>query len=260
MTRTEISASAVREIGLFLAEYSALLFRSGATCIRLEKNLKRMALNWSLDVSVTILPSRIHLELTDSDGKAYPFETAIGKSSINFNIITRLSRLSWRVADTSLSLETTRRLFDIIRSTPPASGLWVLFAASCANSAFCRLFGGDFMAMSVVFCATLGGYYLKQIMLAAAVDIRLVFTACAFVSSVLAASGYLFSLGQTPDVAIATSVLYLVPGIPFLNAFSDMTDGHYISCLTRLTDAVILTCCLSAGLCLGMKLMNVGMF
>ncbi len=84
--------------------------------------------------------------------------------------------------------------------------------------------------------------------------------ACAFVSSVLAAAGYLFSLGGTPDVAMATSVLYLVPGIPFLNAFSDMVDGHYICFFSRMTDAAILTCCLSAGLCLGMKLMNVGMF
>ena len=35
------------------------------------------------------------------------------------------------------------------------------------------------------------------------------------------------SLGSTPDIAIATSILYLVPGIPFLNGFSDMIAGHY---------------------------------
>ena len=38
--------------------------------------------------------------------------------------------------------------------------------------------------------------------------------------------GFLFHIGSTPDVAIATSVLYLVPGIVFLNAFNDMIDGH----------------------------------
>ncbi|MDE6344424.1 MAG: threonine/serine exporter family protein, partial [Muribaculaceae bacterium] len=63
-----------------------------------------------------------------------------------------------------------------------------------------------------------------------------------------------------PSIALGTSVLYLVPGIPFLNSFSDMIYRHYFCAFCRFTDAVVLTCCLSIGLCAGMMLMNVGMF
>ena len=254
------NTASVNAIGHFLSDYAALLLRSGATCIRLEKNVERMAARWGMDVSMTIMPRHIHFAVTDSDGHSEAFIATIGKNLISYNVITRLSKLSWKVADCGLSPVEARGIFEKIKQTPCADKWWVLVAASLANGAFCRLFGGDAMAVGVVFAATLAGYYLKQTLLGAKWDVRVTFVACAFVSSVLAAAGYLFSLGGTPDVAMATSVLYLVPGIPFLNAFSDMVDGHYICFFSRMTDAAILTCCLSAGLCLGMKLMNVGMF
>lgn len=249
-----------REIGDFLAGYAALLLGSGATCIRLEKNVQRMAAKWNARISMTIMPRHIHLFVAGPEGDCQTFISTIDKTLISYDIITRLSKLSWKVADRNLSLAEAREIFESVRETPCANKWWVLLAASCANASFCRLFGGDIRAMVIVFAATMAGYYLKQIMLGARCDVRLTFIACSFVSAVLAAAGYLFSLGDTPDIALATSALYLVPGIPFLNSFSDLIAGHYICFFSRLTDAVILTCCLSTGLCLGMKLMNIGMF
>ena len=111
-----------------------------------------------------------------------------------------------------------------------------------------------------MFVSTLAGFFIKQTLTARKVDVRLVFIICAFISSVLASSATFFSFGRTPDIAVGTSVLYLVPGIPFLNSFSDMLDGHYICAFGRFMNAVVLTCCLSLGLCCGMLLMNLSMF
>ena len=114
--------------------------------------------------------------------------------------------------------------------------------------------------MAVVLAATMAGYYIKQLMLGRHIDLRLTVIVCAFVSSVISAADSLFSLGTTPAIALGTSVLYLVPGIPFLNSFSDLLYRHYICAFSRFVDAVVLTCCLSAGLCAGMAAMNSGMF
>ncbi len=129
-----------------------------------------------------------------------------------------------------------------------------------SNASFCRLFGGDFVAMAVVAVATFAGFGLKCILLRKKVDIRIIVFVCALASTILGATDMLFSLGNTPAIAIGTSVLYLVPGIPFLNSFSDLIYRHYICAFGRFIDAIVLTCCLSAGLCLGMKLMDTGMF
>lgn len=250
-----------KEVCLFLAEYGSWLLGCGATCIRLEKNMRRMAATYGKRMELTILPRHIHVSVLDVSGSETVTTIASVKATpVSFSLNTRLSELSWEVADRRLGFaEARERLREITRSD--SQNRWtVLLLVALANASFCRLFGGDMAAMGVVGAATLAGYYLKQILLEHRVDLRVVVLACAFVSSVLGASCSLFALGATPDVATGTSILYLVPGIPFLNSFSDMLYRYYICSLSRLMDAVVLTACLSAGLCAGMALMRVGMF
>lgn len=246
--------------GMFMADYAACLLGCGATCSRLEKNVQRMSHRWGMNTEMTIMPRHIQVAVTGADGCTSTYISSIGKASISYEKITLLSKLSWKVADRGIGVADAREILGRIKSVANANRWWVLVAVSSANASFCRLFGGDSAAMAVVFVATMAGYYLKQLMLGSGCDTRLTFAVCAFVSSVLAAAGFLFHIGSTPDVAIATSVLYLVPGIAFLNAFNDMIDGHYVCFFSRLMDAIVLTCCLSAGLCLGMAVMKVGMF
>lgn len=251
----------LNKAGGFLSAYSALLLRSGATCARLEQNVGRMAKVWNLSTDITIMPRHVTLVVKSEDEHSSGvFTESTSNPVISFEKITRLSQMSWEVADNSWDIEKAESCLNDISGIKQPGKRWVLLAVSCANGAFCRLFGGDMMAIAVVFMATFCGYYLKQLMLSKKIDTRIVFIVCAFVSSVLACADSLFSLGDTPQIAIGTSVLYLVPGIPLLNSFSDMIDRHYICFFSRLTDAIILISCLSMGLCAGMWVMNVGMF
>lgn len=245
----------------FLSEYASWLLGSGATCIRLEKNISRMARTFGANVEMTIMPRHIHLSFTNPGGCECITSIASPKKiPIDFTINTRLSELSWQVADGKVSFAEMEKEFrKAIR--PAQSHIWlVTLLVSLANASFCRLFGGDLMAMAVVGVATFAGFWLKRRLTALGTDLRITVFACALLSSILGASGMLFSLGTTPAVALGTSVLYLVPGIPFLNSFSDLIYRHYICAFSRFTDAVVITCCLSAGLCAGMALMNAGMF
>lgn len=252
-------SATLKEICLFLSEYSAWLLGSGATSIRLERNVRRMAKSLHCEAEMTILPRHIHMTVTHKS-ESYTYIIATHPMPISFDINTKLSRLSWKMADEGWGFDEARAKFKEIIKTPSANKYMVLFLASCANAAFCRLFTGDWAAVGVVFMSTMAGFYLKQVLSEHKVDVRLIFIICAFVSSVLGSTASLFSLGHTPDIAVGTSVLYLVPGIPFLNSFSDMLDGHYICAFGRFMNAVVLTCCLSLGLCGGMMMMNLSMF
>lgn len=260
-TATDVEKECLQEICLFLSEYSAWLLGSGATSIRLEKNVRRMAQSLECEAEMTILPRHIHMTVSRPDrSECYTYIIATHPMPISFDINTRLSRLSWAMADERIGFCEAKARFQEIIHTPGTDKHLVLFLASCANAAFCRLFTGDWAAVGIVFLSTLAGFYLKQVLAEHKVDVRLIFIICAFVSSVLASTASLFSIGHTPDIAVGTSVLYLVPGIPFLNSFSDMLDGHYICAFGRFMNAVVLTCCLSLGLCGGMMMMNLSMF
>ncbi len=251
----------VRETCLFLASYAARLLGCGATCIRIEKNVKRMAAAFGKEAEITIMPRHVHITVNEpGSNSTFTSSATVAPAAINFNMNTRLSELSWEVADTGISFEATKDKFKDIAATGQENKYAVLILATLANASFCRLFGGDAAAMAVVAASTFAGFSVKQELIARHADARIVMMLCAFISSVLGATAVLFNLGDTPLTALGTSVLYLVPGIPFLNSFSDMLCRHYICAFCRFTDTVVLTCCLSAGLCAGMLMMGVGMF
>lgn len=245
----------------FLASYAARLIASGATCIRLEKNVGRLAKEFGFQADISVMPRHIHLSLSDPDGNhIITAMAAVETLPVSFNIITRLSRLSWEVSDRHLTLDDTRLRFKAIMESDRAHALATTLLVAVSNAAFCGLFGGDLTAMAIVAIATLAGFRLKSLLTSKKVDFRVVAFLCAVVSSVLGATGLLFQIGTTPHIALGASVLYLVPGIAFLNSFSDMIYRHYLFSLYRFADAAVITCCLSAGLCTGMALMHTGMF
>ena len=255
------SLPSTKEVCMFLSDYAAWLMGCGATCARIEKNIRRMSEAFGMESDMAVMPAHIHLSVWDKEHtESYSNIKRIHRCGISFNINTRLSKLSWDIADGRADFDKACTELEEISRTPPENQWLVLLLASLANAAFCRLFGGDAAAMLTVFVATLAGYRLKQIMLGAKADVRLTFFCSAFFSSVICTGSHLFGWGATPEIAIGTSVLYLIPGIPYINSVSDMLDGHYICMFGRLTDAAVLTACLSAGLCAGLLLMNLSLF
>lgn len=245
----------------FLAEYTSMLYSCGATCIRMERNVERIATALGVKADMTLLPRHISLTVSNKNGSgACNITTPSGNGAVSFAVNTRLSRLSWRMADGAVTLGQARNELKRIGASKGTDKWALLMLVPCANASFCRLFGGDLVAMCVVAVATFAGYLVKLQCTEHHVDARLMAIAASFVSTVIAASDSLFGLGTTPEIAVGTGVLYLVPGIGFINSFCDMLQQHYICSLTRLANAMIFTCCMSVGLGAGMLVMNQNMF
>ncbi len=254
-------SNVMRGIASFLAEYAALLLGCGSTCIRIEKNTKRIAEAFEVNLDIFIMPAHVSVSVWSSDRKgAVMAQRKTASCVISFDLNTRLSQLSWEIADYNLDLPTAVAHFESIKATKPTGKWEVLILTSLANSAFCRLFGGDWFAMLIVLVSTLAGYRLKQIMLEDGCDIRLTFLCASFFSASISAGGHIFNIGTTPELAIGTSVLYLIPGVPYINSVSDMIYRHYLCAFSRFLDAAVLTACLSAGLCVGMLILGLRWF
>lgn len=255
------STPTLETISTFLTKYSARLLGSGATCIRIEKNITRIARAFGSEVELVIMPRHLHISVWRRNHRETITKIAtVTRPAISFAVNTELSELSWELADGKIDLDSAfGRLHRITHRAKEAE--WpVVILVTLANASFCRLFGGDFTAMGVVAVATFVGYLLKLFLLGRKLDTRFVFFSCAFVSALIGCLAVKYGLGTTPDIALGTSVLYLVPGIPFLNSFSDMLYRYYLCALSRFADAVVLTCSLSAGLLLAMTVMHVGIF
>lgn len=243
----------------FLSEYAAKLLSSGTTTIRTEKNVVRIAESYGALADFAVLPNEIMLTLWDHNREhSYTVNGKISETSLNFDAITRLSALSWKIADNSMPLDEAWKEYETILKVPRLPFPLVTFLVGCANASFCRLFEGDWAAMGIVFVATVCGFFLKREMIVKQnLNVQLSIIASSCLSAIISCAGYVFGWSGTPDIALATSVLWLVPGIPFINAMSDLIYGHYVCCLSRFIQAVITTVSLSLGLCLALMIMQI---
>lgn len=248
-----------KQLCSFFAEYAATMLGCGATCSRIVRNLNRMAHVAGAKVDVITLPSHTLVTLTPKGSdESVSHSVGIKQIPVSFLQNTLLSALSWKVHDRKLTLSQAEREFKMISHTKPYGAWKVMLLVVLANASFCRLFSGDWGAMFLVAIATLAGYSLKIVLLEKRFDVKLMALACSFVSAIIGALGFrLPELTATPDVALGTSILYLIPGIPYINSVSDFLAGHNLCGLSRLCHAALLTCCIALGLTAAFMVMDI---
>ena len=137
----------LKHIAKFFGSYAATLLCSGATTMRIERKLRQMAEAWHVQAEFTILPTNVILNIWDASGDhSYSCISPLLHGALNFDLITRLSRLSDDVFTQNLVPAEAVRRFDAIKHIPRFSSFAVLVLASAANASFCRLFGSAFRA------------------------------------------------------------------------------------------------------------------
>lgn len=99
--------------------------------------------------------------------------------------------------------------------------------------------------MGIVFWATIVGFICKQKLIEEHVNHYIAFIASAFVASLCASVSLIFDANI--EVALTTSVLYLVPGVPLINGVIDLVEGYVQTGLARLIEAFLLVGCIGSG-------------
>jgi uncharacterized membrane protein YjjP (DUF1212 family) len=241
-------SSDLKEIAKFVADYAACLLGSGVHTSRVIRNSKRIG--ESLDVTVRMTTFHKSLILTvynDKNDNVYTEVVDIPVFPINFEYNSELSSLSWKAYDQRTSLEVLREEYRQIKAKPKMSPHWILLLVGLANASFCKLFGGDWLAVGLVFVATLAGFFTRQQMQRKHINHFIVFTISAFVASMCASTTLLFD-SATAEIAIAASVLFLIPGVPLINGVIDIVEGHTLTGGSRLIQAFLLIICIAVGL------------
>jgi uncharacterized membrane protein YjjP (DUF1212 family) len=62
-----------------------------------------------------------------------------------------------------------------------------------------------------------------------------------------------FGSGDTRVHAFATSVLFLIPGVPLINSFSDLIDGNIMNGIVRGVNGLIIAFAIALGLLTAMQ-------
>ena len=231
----------------FIGEYATYLLGSGVHTSRVVRNARRIGASQSVDVRLTTFQRTSILTVREEGNPQGVTQVVeIPHLPISFERNSDLSALSWDALDDRLPLDEIRRRYGELIDKPRIDPIFVLVTVGLANASFCRLFGGDWTAAGIVFTATLVGFAARQRMQAHGVNHFLIFIISAFMASLCASAALRFDC--TAETALATSVLYLVPGVPLINGVIDIVEGHILIGFSRLINALLLIICIAIGL------------
>lgn len=231
----------------FVADYAAHLMGCGIHTSRVIRNTKRIAESLNFDVKISVFQKSIIFTISNLETlQTYSEVIEIPALPISFKHNSELSGLSWEAVDRHLSFETIKEKYDQIIKAPRMNSWLLLLLVGFANASFCRLFKGDWTSVAIVFFATLAGFFVRTQLLKNKVNHYIVFIVSAFVASIFSAATLFFD--ATSDVALATSVLFLIPGVPLINGVIDIIEGHTLTGISRLANAFLLIVCIAIGL------------
>lgn len=242
----------IQSITDFLLDYAINLMAAGAYTARVVKNVRRIGEAYGYTVDIILFQK--NMTMTVACPEDYSIRrTYVRKQSrfihVNFRMISDLSALSWKAYDVNISFKGLEKEYNEILAKPHENWKLLLILTSLATAAFCRLFGGDIGSVLIVFVAAAAGFSLRKLLTFIKVDPRVALMFAAGASSLTAYLGSaLTSLTATADIALATSVLYLVPGVHFINSVIDILDGHILIGISRAVNTFILIMCIAFGM------------
>lgn len=147
------------------------------------------------------------------------------------------------------------RLDTIDRTTYPDNLMSFFVGLSCASFAYLNSYDWTIALVTLLasFCAMRIRLYLASHHFNPFVVAMLT----AFMATSLGAVAYFLSLGVNADVAVASSVLLLVPGFPIINALSDILKGYINMGVGRWMFASMLTLSACVGIVIALILLRI---
>jgi len=245
------------KIADMLLETGALLMESGANTGRVRVTINRIAHSLGYHVELLITQRALLLSVIDDEGKFYTSKLKRTQPhGVNFTMLSGISRMSWRVQNEDWNIDQIHSDLDRLRSLPHYPRWQVLLLVGLAGASFCRLFGGGWLDMLVAFIATFVGLYIRQEALKKKFNPYICVLAASLTASLISGLAILFNIGNFPEYAFATSVLFLVPGVPLINSFTDLIDGNISNGIVRGTNGMIIAFCIALGLLIARMVYN----
>jgi uncharacterized membrane protein YjjP (DUF1212 family) len=245
-----------------ILDIGTYLLASGAHCGRLNSNLGRLASTWEFELNMN--PTFKGLLVTVKDLNDPSNSVTSYKNSpphnVHLAVLTNVSHLSWKVQEEKLPITEVEKEFAAIKAKPGYKNIYVAIAVGFSCAGLCLFSSGDTMNAIVAFVAAFIGYMIRIGFAAKDFNPMICISIAAFITTLISGLGQLYGIGIHPEAAMATAVLYLIPGVPLINCVIDLIEGYLSSAINRALFGGFILLCIAAGMTLCITLVGISNF
>jgi uncharacterized membrane protein YjjP (DUF1212 family) len=245
----------VEQICIVILELAQILLENGAETRRVFETTREVSRLFHVDEFNVLVTHRSVIVTVEVNQKTVTRNQRVGTLGVDLRKVSEISRLIIRSKDDAGFSPTKlkEKLEEINASPSPYPFYVIVLMVGLACGGFCRISGGDWIAfVSCSFAASVG-FYIRHRFVKAYYEPMLCVLVGAFVSAIL--SSLIAGLWGSSTFAnsVAASVLYLVPGIPMINAISDLLKGHILTGIARSMTVILTAVFVALGLIIAMN-------
>ncbi len=249
----EFLREAFAEIGQkaeLLLTVGQLLMENGADTSQIVRDMKRVAAYMGIDAEkfhLHIMYTTLMLNISDEHHSHTSFRKCV-KHAVNMRIISAVSKLTWRALKEHYTLDEFKGELTAVAKRPRYPHFVSICAAGFGCGAFCTLFGCDFnAAIYTALSAIIGKIIQMQCAERFGFNPYVSMTFAAFTATIVAYLTH-FLPTTTPWHPLIAASLFLVPGVPMINALSDILNTYLVSGAARIMHTLVIIGSMTFGI------------
>lgn len=232
--------------------------QSGAHTGRIIRNLQRIDASFDYQPEIFVAFSGITLTLRDKHGIAdITLFGRVAHYGVHLATVAAISQLSWQVSDQPISISELRERLYTIKLMPHYSRWQIIPMIGLACGALARLSHAPWSVVVVAALAAATALWLRMWLQRHKFNGLLVVLFAALFATLVGSSATLLHVGDNSHLAIAASVLFLIPGVPLINAVIDMINGYMTMGIGRGAAGIAISMALAGGMLTGMQWVGV---
>ncbi len=244
-----------------LLDIGQALMENGADCARVIRDMKRAAVHLRIpaeNIQSHITYTTLMLNVCDDERSFTQFRKCM-KHGVNLAVLAAVSKLTWRILRGNTPIAATENAIARIRARALCYPHWgIALGAAVGSGGSCKLFGGSWEESLVAAIAALMGFIAHRLSNKYAFNPYACAMITGFVATIFAwAIPAALGLG-TLWYALVACTIFLMPGLPSINAASDVLNRFTTSGMTRAMDTMLIIGGMTFGIAFAILIAGVG--
>ncbi len=181
--------------------------------------------------------------------------------SVDMHIISQVSALTWTAIEKDYTIEQMeKKLCSLEKKKTKYTSFIINLGAALACGGVGKMFGCDVPAALYTALAAFIGFYVRSQCVKIQINAYMAIAIASFVATTIAYLTHFLPFSTTPWYPMLACTIFIVPGIPLINAVEDMMDNFITAGMTRAMNTLLMVGSMTFGIIFSIKLFQVADF